>query len=132
MELESGIPTFLEEIVEDVSSHLNKTVRVTGTIHSYDPNSDIVALVDGQHMLLIDTRLLGVLQYHLGQAYQLIGQLVEPEALGENNELVHDGVEEDVRYSSRVILKAKVARQVDGLDMAVYRKAVTELRDFLK
>ncbi|KAJ2746018.1 hypothetical protein GGI20_001720 [Coemansia sp. BCRC 34301] len=106
------------------------TVRVTGTLHSYSPKTDRASLVDGQSLLLVDTRLLGVHQYHIGQTYQLIG-VVAASAHGDGEEPPKDLLEEDVRFSLDIVLQARVVREVDGLDMVVYRKSVVMLRAFL-
>ncbi|KAJ2695683.1 hypothetical protein H4218_005134, partial [Coemansia sp. IMI 209128] len=50
--------------------------------------------------------------------------------LDDRKELPKD-LEEDVRYSLDIFLQARVVREVDGLDMAVYRKSVVLLRTFL-
>ncbi|KAJ1964286.1 hypothetical protein GGI12_001518 [Dipsacomyces acuminosporus] len=127
MDLEPGTPVFLDEVVDQNTALAGKTVRVTGTLHSYSPTSDQAVLVDGQHLLVIDTKLLGVLQYYIGQTYQFIGVVsaVQGEAA------VIDDLFEDARYSLDIVLQARVAREVDGLDMVVYRKSVAALRKFL-
>ncbi|KAI8321582.1 hypothetical protein GQ54DRAFT_261498 [Martensiomyces pterosporus] len=127
MDLEPGTPVFLEEVVDRSTQLAGKTVRVTGTLHSYSPASDQAILVDGQHLVVVDTKLLGILQYCIGQTYQFIGVIStvqEPLAI---NDLF-----EDALYSPDVVLRARVTREVDGLDMVVYRKSVAALRRFLK
>ncbi|KAJ1820533.1 hypothetical protein IWW57_004920 [Coemansia sp. S610] len=129
MELEPGTPVFLEELEARPPHFIGRTVRVTGILHSYSPKTDRATLVDGHSLLLIDTKLLGVHQYHIGQTYQLIG-LIAAAVLDDHKELPKD-LEEDVRYSLDIFLQARVVREVDGLDMAVYRKSVVLLRTFL-
>ncbi|KAJ2487384.1 hypothetical protein IWW37_005280 [Coemansia sp. RSA 2050] len=129
MELEPGTPVFLEELEARPLHFIVRTVRVTGTLHSYSPMTDRAELVDGHSLLLVDTKLLGVHQYHIGQTYQLIG-LIAASAQEDHKELPKD-LEEDVRYSLDIILQARVVREVDGLDSAVYRKAVVLMRTFL-
>ncbi|KAJ2407292.1 Alpha-aminoadipic semialdehyde dehydrogenase, partial [Coemansia sp. RSA 2530] len=129
MELEPGTPVFLEELEARPPHFIGRTVRVTGILHSYSPKTDRATLVDGHSLLLIDTKLLGVHQYHIGQTYQLIG-LIAAAVLDDRKELPKD-LEEDVRYSLDIFLQARVVREVDGLDMAVYRKSVVLLRTFL-
>ncbi|KAJ2685384.1 hypothetical protein IWW39_004315 [Coemansia spiralis] len=129
MELEPGTPVFLEELEARPPHFIGRTVRVTGTLHSYSPKTDRATLVDGHSLLLIDTKLLGVYQYHIRQTYQLIG-LIAASVLDDHKQLPKD-LEEDVRYSLDIVLQARVVREVDGLDMAVYRKSVVLLRTFL-
>ncbi|KAJ1663049.1 hypothetical protein IW140_005792 [Coemansia sp. RSA 1813] len=128
MDIESGKPVFVEELVERSSEHVGHTVRVTGTLHSYSPTTDRAALADGQFLVLIDTQLLGVMQYHLGQTYQFIGTVSAVEAA---QETAPDDLFDDARYSLATVLRARVARAVEDLDMAVYRKSVAALRCLL-
>ncbi|KAJ2900564.1 hypothetical protein IWW38_000441 [Coemansia aciculifera] len=129
MELEPGTPVFLEELVARPPHFIGRTVRVTGTLHSYSPKTDRASLVDGQSLILVDTKLLGVHQYHIGQTYQLIGVVVASAQM--DGEETPKDLLEDVRYSLDIVLQARVVREVDGLDMAIYRKSVVMLRAFL-
>ncbi|KAI9503774.1 hypothetical protein GGI25_003842 [Coemansia spiralis] len=124
MDIEAGKPVFIEELVEQ-SGYIGQTVRATGTLHSYNPTTDRASLADGQYAVLIDTRLLGVMQYHIGQTYQFIGVVASAP-----NEAAPE-LFDDARCSLSIVLQARVAREVDGLDMAVYRKSVAALRRFL-
>ncbi|KAJ2588406.1 hypothetical protein EV177_009425, partial [Coemansia sp. RSA 1804] len=72
--------------------------------------------------------LLGVMQYHLGQTYQFIGVVASVEDM---QETVPDDLFDDTRYSLATVLRARVAREVDSLDVAVYKKSVAALRRFL-
>ncbi|KAJ2657168.1 hypothetical protein IWW48_004645 [Coemansia sp. RSA 1200] len=128
MDIEAGKPVFVEELVEPSNQHVGRTVRVTGTLHSYNPTTDRASLVDGQYLVLIDTQLLGVMQYHLGQTYQFIGAVASVEDM---QEAVPDDLFDDTRYSLTTVLRARVAREVDALDVAVYKKSVAALRRFL-
>ncbi|KAJ1729730.1 hypothetical protein LPJ72_004821 [Coemansia sp. Benny D160-2] len=128
MDIEAGKPVFVEELVEPRNQHVGRTVRVTGTLHSYSPTTDRASLVDGQYLVLIDTQLLGVMQYHLGQTYQFIGVVASVEDM---QEAVPDDLFDDTRYSLATVLRARVAREVDALDVAVYKKSVAALRRFL-
>ncbi|KAJ2003516.1 hypothetical protein H4R26_003029 [Coemansia thaxteri] len=129
MELETGTPVFNDELVAQPLQFIGKTVRVTGTLHSYCPVTDRATLIEGQGLVLVDTKLLGVHQYHLGQTYQLIGMVA---ATQEASEDPPKDLLEDVRCSPDIVLQARVVREVDGLDMAVYKKSVVLLRAFLK
>ncbi|KAJ2712189.1 hypothetical protein H4R19_002883 [Coemansia spiralis] len=127
MDLEPGRPVFLEELVRAPAAHVGQTVRVTGTLHSYTPALDRAMLVDGPHLLAIDTQLLGVQQYHVGQTYQLIGVVAGVEA----DEDTEQPLPEDAQCAAGIALRARVVKDVDGLDMAIYRRAVHALRRFL-
>ncbi|KAJ1840265.1 hypothetical protein H4S02_004209 [Coemansia sp. RSA 2611] len=129
MDLESGRPVFLEELVQQPAQSVGKTVRVAGTLHAYSPATDRAELVDGQYLLIVDTQLLGVRQYHVGQTYQLIGTIAGA-AAGELKPPAD--LFDDAQYSLDIVLSARVVKAVDGLDMAVYRKAVHAVRQFLE
>ncbi|KAJ2223960.1 hypothetical protein H4R99_003975 [Coemansia sp. RSA 1722] len=122
MDLVAGKPVFLEEIVAQGADFLGQSVRVTGTLHSYSPATESAVLVEGQSALVIDTRLLGVVKYHVGQTYQFIGVLNPPAVVSADTNI------DDVRCATDVQLHARVSRVVDGLDMVVYRRAIMELR----
>ncbi|KAJ2777364.1 hypothetical protein H4R18_005195 [Coemansia javaensis] len=131
MYLEPGRPVFLDELVAEPARHVGQTVRVTGTLHSYSPALDRAALVDGQYLLGVDTRLLGVRQYHVGQTYQLIGVVAAADGDGGDGPVPPDQLPEDARWAPQIALQARVAKEADGLDMAIYRKSVHALRRFL-
>ncbi|KAJ2794560.1 hypothetical protein H4S07_006725, partial [Coemansia furcata] len=105
MELEPGTPVFLEELVACPPQFVGRTVRVTGTLHSYSPKIDRAALVDGPSLLLIDAKLLGVHQYHIGQTYQLIGVVVAS-SQAKQEEPPKDLLE-DIGYSLDIVLQAR-------------------------
>ncbi|KAJ2080162.1 1-pyrroline-5-carboxylate dehydrogenase, partial [Coemansia sp. S142-1] len=125
-----GSPSLLQRFVSPRSIKENM-IPISGyTYPSNHPKTDRAALVDGQSLLLIDTKLLGVHQYHIGQTYQLIGVVVASSQ--EDHEELPKDLLEDVRYSLDIVLQARVVREVDGLDMAIYRKSVVLLRAFLQ
>ncbi|KAJ2806408.1 hypothetical protein H4R20_001696, partial [Coemansia guatemalensis] len=121
MDLESGRPVFIDELVQNPVQHVNKTVRVTGILHAYDPGVDRAELVDGLNLLIVDTQLLGVHKYNIGQTYQLIGAISDV-----HNDQLSPPINlfEEAQYSLDIVLRARVLREVDGLDMAIYRKTV--------
>ncbi|KAJ1859069.1 hypothetical protein GGH12_000917 [Coemansia sp. RSA 1822] len=125
MDLEPGRPVFLDELVQQPQLHTGKTVRVTGTLHAYSPVTDRAELVDGQYLLIVDTQLLGVQQYHVGQTYQLIGEI---DSVADQ---APESLFDDAKFSLEIVLRARVGKSVDGLDMAVYKKSVHAVRKFL-
>ncbi|KAJ2082651.1 hypothetical protein H4R24_001400 [Coemansia sp. RSA 988] len=128
MDLESGKLVFIDELVQNPKEYANKTVRVTGILHAYDPSVDRAELVDGLNLLIIDTQLLGVQKYHLGQTYQLIGAISDV-----HNAQVPPPINlfEEAQYSLDIVLRARVVREVDGLDMTIYRKTIYAMRQAL-
>ncbi|KAJ1887600.1 hypothetical protein LPJ66_009029 [Kickxella alabastrina] len=106
-----------------------RTVRITGTLHSYSPTTDGAIIVDGQSALIVRTQLLGVVQYHVGQTYQFIGVVGSRAAVNDSEDEKDEGLMVDDAQCARTVeLHARVGRVVDGLDMAVYRRAVAALR----
>ncbi|KAG8370466.1 hypothetical protein BUALT_Bualt14G0119800 [Buddleja alternifolia] len=84
--------------------------RVTGKLQEYNLETAIAVIVDEGASLKIDTQHMK-LNLRPGSIYQFIGELhIEP-----NNE---------------AILKARVGRNVDGLDINLYRHSLQLLREF--
>ncbi|KAJ1951242.1 hypothetical protein FBU59_000282 [Linderina macrospora] len=130
MDLEPGKPVFLEDTVSQGRSMVGQTVRVTGTLHSFNATLDRAILIDNQYLLVIDTSMLGVIKYYFGQTYQFIG-VVTPANPPDEQQLISGDLEDGSKYNLEIVVKARVARDVDGLDMEVYRKSVVVLRAFL-
>ncbi|KAJ2617466.1 hypothetical protein H4S08_000308 [Coemansia sp. RSA 1365] len=129
MDLESGKPVFIEELVQNPTQHVNKTVRITGILHAYDPAFDHAEIVDGVNLLIVDTQLLGVHKYHVGQTYQLIGVISDVH----NDQMAPPiNLFKEAQYSLDIVLKARVVWEVDGLDMTIYKKTVYAMRQALK
>ncbi|KAH6808659.1 telomere-capping [Perilla frutescens var. frutescens] len=84
--------------------------RVTGKLQEYNLETAVAVIVDGDASLKVDTQYLK-LNLRPGSLYQFIGELhIEP-----NNE---------------AILKARVGRNVDGLDTNLYHQTLQLLRQF--
>ncbi|KAK6161059.1 hypothetical protein DH2020_004440 [Rehmannia glutinosa] len=84
--------------------------RVTGKLQEYNLETSIAVIVDGDASLKVDTQHLK-LNLRSGSIYQFIGELhIEP--------------------SNEAILKARVGRNVDGLDINLYRQTLRLLKDF--
>lgn len=115
--VQSGKPTFIDEI----SSCRNKmdlhgnSVCVTGRLTEHEVSACIAKLLDPQDKseLSIDTSLIEPFEARSGSLFQMIGEL-EPGRHGD------------------IVLKARVVRCVDGLDMPLYRKAIECQRTYLE
>ncbi|KAG6428350.1 hypothetical protein SASPL_112601 [Salvia splendens] len=84
--------------------------RVIGKIQEYDLETAVAIIVDGDASLKVDTQYL-TLNLRPGSLYQFIGELqIEP-----NNE---------------GILKARVGRNVDGLDINLYHQTMQLVKQF--
>ncbi|KAJ1725052.1 hypothetical protein LPJ53_000701 [Coemansia erecta] len=122
----SGRPVFASEICTDAEQQqqqqlAGQTVRLTGTLLWYDPRAEQALVADGSDGVLVDTRLLGVGRFAAGQTYQVIGRIDRADRPAQQDAV-------DVRWSGRVVLRARVARAVDGLDVEAYRRAVVAMR----
>ncbi|CAH8353225.1 unnamed protein product [Eruca vesicaria subsp. sativa] len=113
-QIESGAPITLQELYP--SSPFFKealSLRVTGLLRAYSVETDIGVIEDGDKSLKINTQYLRDVSFRVGSLYQFIGELhIEP-----NNE---------------AILQARTGRNVDGVDMNLYRKTIELLRQFLE
>lgn len=112
----SGEPLFIEEVIQKLSSENleGKSVRITGKLDEHDAEACMGRLVDPQSgkNLVVNTMLIEPFSAKKGSLLQIIGEL---DCLNSRNE---------------VVLKARVVRCVDGLDMTMYRKALQAQRDY--
>ncbi|CAE5960399.1 unnamed protein product [Arabidopsis arenosa] len=113
--IEPGVPITLQELYP--SSQFYKeavSLRVTGMLRVYSVETAIGVIEDAGKSLKINTQNLRDVSFRVGSIYQFIGELHIEQP---NNE---------------AILQARTGRNVDGIDMNLYRKTVELLRQFLK
>uniref|UniRef100_A0A5B7AEV1 CST complex subunit TEN1 n=1 Tax=Davidia involucrata TaxID=16924 RepID=A0A5B7AEV1_DAVIN len=109
--ISAGALVTLQEL-NSSSPHFKQgaSLRVTGRLQDYSVEIAVAVIVDRSATLKIDTQHLS-LNLRVGSIYQFIGELqIQP-----NNE---------------VILKARVGRNVDGIDLNLYRQSLQLLREF--
>ncbi|KAF8100601.1 hypothetical protein N665_0220s0005 [Sinapis alba] len=113
-QIESGAPITLQELYPSSPFYMEaRSLRVTGLLKRYSVETAIGVIEDGEKSLKINTQHLRDVSFRVGSIYQFIGELhIEP-----NNE---------------AILQARTGRNVDGIDMNLYRKTVELLRRFLE
>uniref|UniRef100_A0A0V0GYK9 Putative CST complex subunit TEN1-like n=1 Tax=Solanum chacoense TaxID=4108 RepID=A0A0V0GYK9_SOLCH len=107
----SGALVNLEELVPS-SQHFKDgiSLRVTGKLQDYDVETAVAVIVDRNASLKVDTQHLNI-NLRIGSIFQFIGELLlEPD--------------------NEAILKARVGRNMDGMDLNLYRQSLQLLRDF--
>lgn len=118
--VQSGKPTFIDEIIEDTKQMDmgGNSVCVTGRLTEHDVDSCQAQLTDPQTKkdLYVDTAFIEPFEARFGSLFQMIGELENKSDKGNNI----------------VVLKARVVRCVDGMDIALYRKAVEYQRTYLQ
>ncbi|KAJ0482484.1 hypothetical protein HanIR_Chr13g0654431 [Helianthus annuus] len=107
----SGSLVILQEL-NSSSPHFKDgaSLRVTGKLQEYNVETAIAVIADGGATLAVDTQHLR-LNLRVGSLYQFIGELsIQPHNEG--------------------ILKARVGRNVDGMDLNLYQQSLKLLRHF--
>ncbi|XP_052206662.1 CST complex subunit TEN1 [Diospyros lotus] len=87
------------------------SLRVTGKLQEYSVETAIAVIIDGNATLKIDTQHLN-LNLRNGSTYQFIGELL-------------------IQPDNEAILKARVGRNVDGMDLNLYHQSLKLLREFI-
>ena len=114
----SGRVVFIEEIGMSEYAKLGASVRVTGRVKSYDVASGIVFIEDRERQLQVEvsSRLPSLFNVPIGSLAQFIGELEVPKGGGGGGGL---------------LLHARICRNVDGLNLELYRKSVDLLRNHI-
>ncbi|GAB2272514.1 hypothetical protein Dimus_007337 [Dionaea muscipula] len=107
----SGALVVLEELSPS-SPHFNHgaSLRVTGKLQEYVVETAEAVIADGSATLKVCTQFLS-LNFRVGSMYQFIGELF-------------------IQPNTEVLLKARVGRNVDGMDLNLYRQSLQLLREF--
>ncbi|KAJ3406644.1 hypothetical protein HDU80_010755 [Chytriomyces hyalinus] len=114
----------ISEIHSHISHMAGDSVRVLGRIVETDPKSTLVTIAFAQSpALLVDTRLIGALPRHSSKTlFQFVGDIEQCD------DLPAAGLRSSVALP--VFLNARIARVMDGLDVALFDKALTARRVF--
>ncbi|KAJ8754772.1 hypothetical protein K2173_012161 [Erythroxylum novogranatense] len=110
--IQSGVLVTLEDL-HPSSSFLRQgaSLRVTGKLQEYTVETAIAIICHGNASLKIDTQHLRDLSFRIGSIYQFIGELL-------------------IQPDNESILQARVARNVDGIDLNLYQHSIQLLRQF--
>jgi hypothetical protein len=124
MSLASAAVHHIHEVLADASLHRGASVRVIGTLAQYDPREQRATIQHGGHALEVDTSLLGACDsFAQGRLFQFIGEtetVAAPMSIGSPPPSL--GV---------LVLRARVYQDVDGMDMALFGRALAVRRVFL-
>ncbi|CAO3668291.1 unnamed protein product [Umbelopsis ramanniana] len=113
MTVPPGELVMLQELALDPVAFQKKSIRATGILITYNPDSNRAVLEHKGHTLVVATDLLDPFPYKIKDLLQCIGEL---ELIAESNQL---------------LLHARIARKVDGLDLDIYEKTIQLRRKYL-
>ncbi|KAJ3034926.1 hypothetical protein HDV00_004536 [Rhizophlyctis rosea] len=122
-----GVILHIEEILADPKGKAGETVRVLGKLLAFDPVNNMAQIEHAHTNLVVDTSLLGNFSHRNKSLLQFIGELddwvVPARQQMPSSPATHAGGE-------YVILRARIVRNVDGLDLTLYDKALQIRRKF--
>ncbi|RKO93863.1 telomere-capping, CST complex subunit-domain-containing protein [Blyttiomyces helicus] len=110
-----GVILNIAEILSQDTARLASTVRVLGKLISYDVPTNIAVIEHGGERLLVDVTLLGDFPHRLKSLLQFIGEL--------EDHAPHAG-------GGSVVLRARIVRNVDGLDLKLFEQSLLIRRRF--
>ncbi|KAH8547969.1 telomere-capping, CST complex subunit-domain-containing protein [Umbelopsis sp. PMI_123] len=112
MTVPPGELVMLQELAQDPVAFQNRSVRATGILTSYNPDSNRAVLEHKGYTLDVATDLLDPFPYKIKDLLQCIGELeLSPE-------------------SNQLLLHARVSRKVDSLDLDIYEKTIQLRRKY--
>ena len=118
--MQSGEILRVREIVALGCAAVGKTVRTLGQLEMYDPSSSRAVLKMDDNSLNVDTKLLEPCPFQRKALYQIIGQI---ESAGSGKRGGEAG-----KFDT-VLLKARVYRQMNDLDVKVYYECLEARRN---
>ncbi|KAJ3188748.1 hypothetical protein HDU85_004462 [Gaertneriomyces sp. JEL0708] len=107
---------FIPEIHENAELLLGSAIRVIGTLQAFEPGKSQAVIIHHKTQLLVDVSLLGPFSYRLKTLLEFFGQL----EINRTTDL------------KQIILRARIARNMDGLDIGLFEKAVKIRRRLMK
>ena len=86
-----------------------QTVRTFGRLMEYRIHDNMMTLSFENQSVSVNTELLGVFDYRIGSQYQAYGEM-------------------DLDYRGCYVMKARILRNVDGMDLKTYSQVVKQLK----
>ncbi|CAK4082346.1 unnamed protein product [Aphanomyces euteiches] len=108
--LAAGEIVQIEDVLRDNTLH--RSVRVTGRLESYNANKAMATITFQNSTIVVSTELLVNFEFVIGSLYQFIGETYSDEG--------------------KLQLRARVGRNVDGLDIQMFMDALKLRREFIK
>ncbi|ETW09860.1 hypothetical protein H310_00313 [Aphanomyces invadans] len=106
----AGEIVHIEEVLRDNVPH--RSVRITGWLDMYDASKCLATLSFQNSVIVVATDLLVNFDFAVGSLYQFIGETYTNEG--------------------KMQLRARVGRNVDGLDTQLFLDALKLRREFIK
>jgi hypothetical protein len=106
-----GEIVYIEEIVANDKYHADASVRVFGTLTFLDVAASKAVIKHKGKSLGVDTSLLGQIEFRIGGLFQFIGEMG--------------------KQHGKLQLRARVVRNIDGLDAGLFERALQVRREFL-
>ncbi|KAI8335946.1 telomere-capping, CST complex subunit-domain-containing protein [Chlamydoabsidia padenii] len=109
----SGKPVLLQDLVTNAQQYTNTSIRVTGMLRYYDPIQNSATMEYKQASLRLNTELVDV-HAPIDAMIQCIGEVDYDEGL------------------DQLVLKPRILRKVETMDMEIYEKSVSLLNQYLQ
>ncbi|KAI9344637.1 telomere-capping, CST complex subunit-domain-containing protein [Obelidium mucronatum] len=133
--MQSSKVVHIKEVRAHISQMQGESIRVLGRIKEADPNSSFALISFASCDLLIDTSLIGVLDKHNSKdLFQFIGDMEEYSEDMPSTPFIQNYFRpmngQTLQRRNKVYLNARIMRNMEGLDIALFDKALTARRVF--
>ena len=115
-------PKTIAEILASGSSAHGSSVRVTGILESFDAASAKATVEQNGSLLVVDTSALEGAVLRAGEQSQFLGEIHAHAAASSDAE--------NQQPHTIVVLRARVHRLVTGLNLSLYERAASAMREF--
>ena len=116
-------PKTIAEILASGSSAHGSSVRVTGILESFDAASAKATVEQNGSLLVVDTSALEGAVLRAGEQSQFLGEIHAHAAASSD-------ADNQQPLVTIVVLRARVHRLVTGLNLSLYERAATAMREF--